>query len=132
MPDESSELDDALEVVRQSFYARLHDEKARLSVLVTALESCEAESVTGFQQLETFAHRLRGAAAVFDAFELCEAAKALELAAAAASAGRVPCSDVSVRRALHLLTNRLASLTGSEPPPHEAPIMPRSQRLGET
>jgi hypothetical protein len=44
-------------------------------------------------ELELFAHRLRGAAAVFDVLALSEAAKALELAAAAASAARALPSD---------------------------------------
>ena len=115
--DEPLDLDDALEVVRQSFYARLHDEKTRLAALAAALEPCEAESVSVFEQLEGFAHRLRGAAAVFDALELSEAAKALELAAAAASAGRTQFSDAAVWCALNLLTTQLANLTASEPSP---------------
>jgi HPt (histidine-containing phosphotransfer) domain-containing protein len=119
VPDEPLELDDALEVVRQSFYARLHDEKTRLAALATSLESSEAESATVFEQMEVFAHRLRGAAAVFGAFELSDAAKALEWAASAASAEGAQYGDASVWYALNLLASQLASLTDRCNPPGE-------------
>jgi HPt (histidine-containing phosphotransfer) domain-containing protein len=112
--DDPLALDEALEVVRQSFCARLHDEKARLAALAIALRSCETDSAPVLEELELFAHRLRGAAAVFEALELSQAAKALELAA---EAGRAQHSEAPVWSALNLLANELASLTGSEPSP---------------
>jgi HPt (histidine-containing phosphotransfer) domain-containing protein len=120
VPDEPLEPEHALEVVRRSFYLRLHDEKARLAALAVALRSCKSDAGPVFGELEMFAHRLRGAAAVFDAPELSEAAKALELAAAAASAERAHRSDCSIWCTLELLSNQLATLTRGEASPSVA------------
>jgi hypothetical protein len=104
--------DDAFEEVRQSFLFRLHAEHARLLVLTDALASAKGNAAPAFGDLEIFAHRLRGAAAVFEAGALSEDAKALELAAAAASIAPVRDHDPFVWATLRTLTARLASMNG--------------------
>jgi HPt (histidine-containing phosphotransfer) domain-containing protein len=108
--------DDAFEEVRQSFLTRLHGEQARLLVLTDALGSGKGNPASTLGALEVFAHRLRGAAAVFDAGALSEDAKALELAVAAASIAPIHDNDTFVWATLRALTSRLASMNGSELP----------------
>jgi HPt (histidine-containing phosphotransfer) domain-containing protein len=108
--------DDAFEEVRQSFLKRLHGEQARLLVLTDALGSDIGNAALVLGDLEVFAHRLRGAAAVFDAGALSEDAKTLELAVAAASIAPVRQNDTFVWASLRTLTSRLASMNGTQLP----------------
>ena len=108
---------DTFEEVRQSFLARLHGEMGRLEILANLLGVAGRDATTVFDDLAVFAHRLRGAAAVFDALALSQDAKALELAAAAASSGRASKDDASVSTTIRNLIDRLASMNGSHPLP---------------
>jgi len=108
--------DDAFEEVRQSFLTRLHGEQARLLVLTDALGSGKGNAALVLGDLEIFAHRLRGAAAVFDAGALSEDAKSLELAVAAASIAPVRVNDTFVWASLRTLSSRLASMNGTQFP----------------
>jgi hypothetical protein len=103
------------EDVRQSFLLRLSSEHTRLVALAGALGSGAGDSAA-FGDLEGFAHRLRGAAAVFDFPELREAAKALEMAANDAMVGQAPVDDPRVQTAIRNLDARLAWLNGNKPP----------------
>jgi hypothetical protein len=58
-----------------------------------------------------FAHKLRGAAVKFDAAEVAEAAKALELVVTAGSLKQAENIDPSVWLMLETLADRLASVT---------------------
>jgi hypothetical protein len=108
--------DDAFEEVRQSFLMRLPGEHARLLAFTDALGSGKGNPALTLGALEVFAHRLRGAAAVFDACALSADAKALELAVAAALIAPVRDNDTFVRATLRALISRLASMIGTELP----------------
>jgi len=111
---------DEFEEVRQSFLARLHGEMGRLELLANSLGAAGRDATTVFDDLATFAHRLRGAAAVFDALALSQDAKALELAAGAASSGHASKDDASVSATIRNLIDRLALMNGSHPLPLQA------------
>jgi len=111
----SAAADAAYEDVRQSFLIRLHGEKTRLAVLEAALQSAGPDPVSAFLDLETFAHRLRGAAAVFDFPGLRDDSKVLELAAAGAAIHGSPCGEPDVQKAMGILATRLTRLNGGAP-----------------
>lgn len=97
----------AYEEVRQSFLVRLRAEHQRLLTLGAALAAADGAPATAFEDLERFAHRLRGAAAVFEMPQLRDAAKVLELAASGALARRAPNNDLRLRRSMRILAVRL-------------------------
>jgi len=105
------------EDVRQSFLIRLLGEKTRLAALADELGCGAATPASTFGELEGFAHRLRGAAAVFHYPELRDAAKGLEIAANAAVVEQNPANEICVQTAMRSLGIRLDCLTGSAPPP---------------
>jgi len=103
-------LDEEFEEVRQSFLARLPSEQAKLTTLANALGCATLDPGPAFGDLEYFAHRLRGAAAVFGFPTLRDAAKTLEQAAAGAIRERAASCDPFVQTAMRALDTRLASL----------------------
>ena len=103
------------EDVRRSFLTRLQGEQIRLEFLSATLGASGDDTAAAFCELERFAHRLRGAAAVFGVPPLCEAAKALELLAADAALKRAPNNDPRVKSAVHILAARLDQLNGGAP-----------------
>jgi HPt (histidine-containing phosphotransfer) domain-containing protein len=105
--DLSPATDAAFEEVRQSFIVRLGAEQAQLAVFSRALQGAEAIPVEVLRQLERFAHRLRGAAAMFALPELRDASKVLELAASAAMARLAPGNVHRLQRSARLLAARL-------------------------
>jgi hypothetical protein len=105
-------LDVLYEQVRQSFLVRLQGEEALLGQLGAALGSAKTDSESAIVDLEMFAYRLRGAAAVFGLPEIRVAAKALELAAAAAAVRSASIGDPPVLEAINLLAMRLTCLNG--------------------
>lgn len=102
--------DEEFAEVRRSFQDRLHGEQAKLATLAKALECTALDPAPAFGDLAHFAHRLRGAAAVFEFPTLRDAAKALELVAAGALAERAPNCEPRVQKAIRALDTRLASL----------------------
>jgi len=105
-------LDVTYEQVRHSFLVRLRSEEARLKTLSAALGSPGSDTESAFVDLGMFAHRLRGAAAVFGLPEIRDAAKALELAAAEAAINGAPKGGSEIEEAIKLLAGRLACLNG--------------------
>jgi hypothetical protein len=103
------------EDVRRSFLGRLHGEHTRLAGLADALNSGAMASASAFGELEGFAHRLRGAAAVFDFSELRDAAKVLEVAANACVVGLAPANEPLVQAAIRSLVEQLTGLTCTPP-----------------
>jgi len=101
------------EDVRRSFLNRLPGEHTRLADLADTLGSGAVAPASVFGELEGFAHRLRGAAAVFDFPELRDAAKVLEVAANAGVVGRAPVTEPCVQAAIRSLVEQLTGLTGS-------------------
>ena len=110
-PDVTS-ADEEFEQVRQSFRIRLRSEQARLAKFAEELGAEESGSTSVLAGIGKFAHRLRGAAAVFDAPELSSAAKALEIAVAIASVGSGGNGDPGVWSTLRTLTEQLAFMNG--------------------
>jgi HPt (histidine-containing phosphotransfer) domain-containing protein len=109
--------DPSYEEVRYSFLARLQSEQIRLAYLTEAIAAAGENTVAAFSELERFAHRLRGAAAVFDVPRLREASKGLELVAGEAARRRAPNNDPAVKDAVLALTAELAHLNGGAPSP---------------
>jgi HPt (histidine-containing phosphotransfer) domain-containing protein len=113
----------AYEEVRQSFRVRLRAEQARLTTLTEVLGSVAGNPATAFGDLEGFAHRLRGAAAVFDYPELRDVAKTLEQAACAAVVLRSSKSDPLVQNAMRILAARLTCMNEAALPPEVAMVL---------
>ena len=78
-------LDASYDDARQSVLVRLHGEQTHLALLADGARIRSGRAYIRIRRLETFAHRLHGAAAVFGLPELHDASKALELAACAAA-----------------------------------------------
>jgi HPt (histidine-containing phosphotransfer) domain-containing protein len=114
------------EDVRLTFLIRLHSEETRLELLCAALEVARGDRISALVDLEMFAHRLRGAAAVFDLPEIRDAAKGLELTAATAATSNAPADEPQVQEAVRTLAARLSCLNGftrdSTIPPTPAPV----------
>ena len=120
---QSTVPDVTYEDVRRSFLNRLPGEHTRLAGLADTLGSGAVASASAFGELEGFAHRLRGAAAVFDFPELRDAAKVLEIAANAGVLGRAPVTEPRVQAAIRSLVEQLTGLTRAPPTDLEmAPI----------
>jgi chemotaxis protein histidine kinase CheA len=119
----ASPQDDAYELVRLSFIARLRSEADTLATLSTTLADARRSPDSVFTEIREFAHRLRGAAAVFNELTLSDAARALECAAIAASEAHPTGADPVVTSAIQALTMQLDFLN---PPPTSHPdIVPQ-------
>ena len=111
--DPNSPPDDlSYDEVRQSFLIRLQRERTDLVVRLKALTSAAQAPEAAYRNLEEFAHRLRGAAAVFAFSELQESAKVLEFAAKAALHEKAPADDLRVRGAARELHSQLTRSIG--------------------
>jgi HPt (histidine-containing phosphotransfer) domain-containing protein len=102
------------EQVRQSFLARLSGELERLATLAKELEAPEGDYTAVLSDIAEFAHRLQGAAAIFDAFGLSRAARAVELAATADSSEGGKSSGELVRSTVGALADALAIMIDTE------------------
>jgi Hpt domain len=96
---------------RDAFLVRLRNDRARLTILAAEL-SRGADAVRSFENLQSLAHEVRGAATTFDATEVEIAARALERAAGDASALHAGNSDVDVWIALETLRDLLGNTSG--------------------
>ena len=103
---------DPFEELRELFLARLRTDRVRLTALAEVLSRAQGDPVHTFEDMQLFAHRLRGGAAIFETPEVGIAANALEQAAASASVAHADSSDASVWRALENLLDRLAIVNG--------------------
>jgi chemotaxis protein histidine kinase CheA len=113
---------DTFEQLQEAFYTRLRQDRVRLVVLNTTLAHCGANPALPFEELASFAHRLRGASAIFGAAEIRDAAHGLEAAAHAARDRRADAGDSRVCSALALLADVLAAVTDSTWSPGAEPI----------
>ena len=109
--------DDPFEMLRDAFLVRLRSDRGRLTALSAALACAEGDPGCIFEELRQLAHRLRGAAAIFEAHEVGRAADALEQAACSASVAHADSPDTSLWAALEGLIDRLASNSDSSPTP---------------
>lgn len=99
--------------LRRKFEVRLGDEHRRLTALTVILERTILTPSIVYADIHTFAHRLRGAALVFEFSEVGEAARALELVTECAL-GEKPAKDhrSKVEASMGVLTLALARSTG--------------------
>jgi HPt (histidine-containing phosphotransfer) domain-containing protein len=88
----------------------------RLKSLAAVLSRAEGDPAHAFEDIQLFAHRLHGGAAIFETPEVGIAANTLEQAAASASVVHADSSDASVWRALENLLDRLAIVNGQHVP----------------
>ena len=116
---------DTFEQLQEAFHTRLRKDRVRLVVLSTDLARCGANPALPFEELASFAHRLRGASAIFGAAEIRDAAHELEVAAHAAQDRRADAEDSQVWSALALLADVLAAVTDSTSSPALALVRPR-------
>jgi HPt (histidine-containing phosphotransfer) domain-containing protein len=129
---EPATADEEFEELRQRFQLRLLKEQAQLSALAEALGRAPIASGSVFADIQAFAHRLRGAALVFGFQALGEAAKAVELAAIAASVKVNGPRDIpSVAATMQALAAKLADEIGTGAPcavtTHSPGLLGRSQ-----
>jgi HPt (histidine-containing phosphotransfer) domain-containing protein len=115
---------DTFEQLQEAFYTRLRKDRLRLVVLSAALARCGGNPALSFEELASFAHRLRGASAIFGAAEIRDAAHELEVAAHAARDRRADAGDSQIWSALALLADVLTAVTDSTSPPALAPVCP--------
>ena len=77
--------EDAQESLRRKFHRRLQSERVQLAALATALTLAESKPDSAFEELRLCAHRMHGAAAVFEYADVAAAAHRLEQASEAAA-----------------------------------------------
>ena len=101
--------EEELAALRAQFKLRLTAERARVGVLTGMLSGTVLDFALVFGDISMFAHRLRGAALVFEFLEIGNAAKELELATALT----VPEDQLPAHRAtvLGLLQDLFVKLT---------------------
>src|SRR5579863_507228 len=119
-----TEPDDPFEQLRAAFHLRLRSDAVRLAVLAAALARADADPAIVFEDIRLFAHRVRGAAALFGAPDIASAADALEQAAFSAAAAHADNSDAFVWTALEALAQRLAAVNGKTNPATPGALAP--------
>src|SRR5262245_56712146 len=100
--------DHRFEELRRAYYSRLDRDRARLAALSAELAHAETDPSPVFDDIRMLAHRMGGAAAIFEAIEIGNAAIALEHAAIAAMDTRANNADASVWTALEDLVDMLS------------------------
>lgn len=108
-------MDNEFDRIRATFYARLRCDRMRLTTLATSLSRADGHPTGIFKALQGLAHRIRGAAAIFEASDLGGAAYALEQAATSAYDNRSHHADGPVWSALEELIELLAMVCGGTP-----------------
>jgi hypothetical protein len=111
---QTTDADEEFELVRQSFLARLTLEMERLVALAGELEAAKTECSSVLKDITTFAHRLRGAAAVFDERDLSIAARSAELAATMVLDEAGTNIDIRVWSTLRALAASLVHIIGND------------------
>jgi Hpt domain len=109
--------EEEFEKLRQRFGQRLRREQARLAELTEDLGRTNCDSISIFEDIRAFAHRLRGAALVFGFKRIGNGAKAVELAVTAASldlGGQR--FDLSVASTMEALASSFVDEIGAGPP----------------
>jgi chemotaxis protein histidine kinase CheA len=90
------------------FQRRLQDDLLTLESLAARFAQADATPASVLEEIRCFAHRLRGAAAIFEAHELARAAQALEAAATLAVSDGASNTPHSMSSILHSLRGQLA------------------------
>lgn len=127
---------DTFEQLQEAFHTRLRKDRVRLVVLSTALARCGANPALHFEELASFAHRLRGASAIFGAAEIRDTAHELEVSVHAAQDRRADRGDSQVWSKLSLLADVLAAVTDLTSSRNLVPVCPgrpvRDQSIVDT
>lgn len=103
------------EQLRGAFHTRLRWDRARLASLSNELQHAEGDSALIFDELRVVAHRICGAAAVFEAPEIGTAAYTLEQALITAIQAHAERTDPSVSGPLDALLDLLAATSSRNP-----------------
>jgi hypothetical protein len=102
----------SLAKLKRKFEVRLGDEHKRLTALTVILERTILTPSIVYADIHTFAHRLRGAALVFEFREVGDAARVLELATECVSGeGQAKDQRTKVEASIGVLTLALARST---------------------
>ena len=101
--------DEASKELGVMFQRRLQDDLLMLGSLASRFSSPDVAPATVLEEIRFFAHRLRGAAAIFQAHELARSAQALEAAAALAVTGCGRNTPPSVSSILQTLLGQLST-----------------------
>jgi HPt (histidine-containing phosphotransfer) domain-containing protein len=104
----STPANEDLEALRLLFQRRLQDDLLTLGTLASRFASADAASGAVLEEIRLFAHRMHGAAAIFEAHELVRPAQALEDAAASAVSGCAHNTSPSVSSILQSLLEQLS------------------------
>jgi HPt (histidine-containing phosphotransfer) domain-containing protein len=99
--------DSRFEELRSAYYARLSRDRSRLATLSAQLAHAESDAMPVFEDIRMLAHRMGGAAAIFDAIEIGNAAITLEQATIVAMDARADNADPAVWAALESLVDLL-------------------------
>jgi HPt (histidine-containing phosphotransfer) domain-containing protein len=109
---------DAIENLSGVFFARLQTERMQFATLSAVLAGSEGRPVAIFQDLQFRAHKLKGAAAIFEFPELAAAAHVLERASAEAARTQAEHSNPAVWAALVALVELLGVIDARGAPQH--------------
>lgn len=101
--------DDRFEELRLAYYARLRSDRARVRALRTELDSTQ-ETVPTYEAIRLCAHGMAGAAAIFEAKDIMQAARKLEHAAGHAAQTQASGAKSGVRPSLDALMELLNTL----------------------
>jgi len=97
------------EQLRAAYFSRLQTDRAQLAAIRLELGEMPQSQATAIEHLQLLAHRMCGAAAIFEADDIFTAAELLDRAASDAT--RTPGSGTrAVHLALDTLLNRLSLL----------------------
>jgi Hpt domain len=103
---------DRFEELRALFSDGLQADRVRLTALAASLARAADDPAAIFESMRVFAHKLRGAAAIFDFPQLGVAAGGLESAAVLALQQRTICAAASLGAALEVLIGVLGTSQG--------------------
>jgi HPt (histidine-containing phosphotransfer) domain-containing protein len=101
--DAYADADQRFEMLRGLFQDRLRHDRVELRRLDSALTGGSGDSAGLFEEIQRVAHRIAGAAALFEEREVCAAAGSLEKAARLAYHKRAANDDERVWQAVQVL-----------------------------
>ena len=108
-PSAPVQTEDEFERLRAAFYRRLYSDRVELAELGAQLARPDVDPIPIYYRVHVVGHRVRGAAALFEADEMAKAAITLELAALAATSPNAGKAAAAVRTALQGLMDFLPS-----------------------
>lgn len=104
--------DDPFEELRTAYFTRLRSDRVRLLGLRAELCGADTEPKFLYEAIRVVAHGMAGAAGIFEATEVMNAASALESAARISTRACADSVDPAVRAGLDALTDLLQPMCG--------------------